>query len=267
MPQTLVAAFYKFASLPDYKEMRQPLIDFCAERDLKGSILLAEEGINSTISGSEQRINELLDHLRQDPRLSDLKAKFAHHEEPPFHRLKVRLKKEIVTLGVPGTDPHKLSGQRIEPEDWNDLIQQDDVILVDTRNDYEFEAGTFEGAIDPQIDAFGEFPDWVKKNLDPKKHKKVAMFCTGGIRCEKASAYMLAEGFEEVYQLEGGILRYLEQTDEPKSTWKGGCYVFDERICVDHDLKTTGHKICDECQWAIPPEADACPHCAGKISA
>jgi UPF0176 protein len=261
MADITVAAFYKFTHLPDYQEMRQPIYDFCFEHGMYGTILLAEEGINSTISGPEEAIQGLLDHLKKDPRLADIKAKFAKHHKSPFRRLRVRLKKEIVTIGVPGTDPLELSGHRVEPKDWNNLIAQEDVILIDTRNDYEFETGTFEGAVDPKIDSFGDFPGWVEENLDPKKHKKVAMFCTGGIRCEKASAYMLKQGYEDVYQLEGGILRYIEETKKEESSWKGDCFVFDYRVCVNHDLAATGHTMCEECQWAIPKDQEACPHC------
>ncbi len=262
----VVAAFYKFVPLPDYKELQKPLNDFCFELGLFGTILLAEEGLNSTMSGSKEAIEALLDFLRKDERLADLKAKYSKHHKEPFRRLRVRLKKEIVTMGVEGIDPNEISGTRVDPKDWNELIARDDVILIDTRNDYEFETGRFTGAIDPEIDSFGDFPKYVDENLDPAKHKKVAMFCTGGIRCEKASAYMLSKGFEEVYQLEGGILKYIEEVPKEESSWEGDCFVFDYRVCVDHDLKATGHRMCEACQWAVPKGEDRCAHCGEPLA-
>lgn len=264
MAKVAVAAFYKFVYLEDYREMRDRIYDFCFEIGLFGTILLAEEGINSTISGSAEGVEALLDYLRRDPRLSDLKAKFSHHTDTPFRRLRVRLKSEIVTIGL-DVDPTAVSGTRVDPKDWNELIARDDVTLIDTRNDYEFAVGKFKGSKDPALDSFGEFPEYVKKNLDPKKHKKVAMFCTGGIRCEKASAYMLKLGFEEVYQLEGGILKYIEDVPKSESMWEGDCFVFDYRVCVDHDLAPTGHRMCEKCQWAVPSEEEVCGNCGTSL--
>lgn len=264
MPDTVVAAFYKFVRLDDYREMREPIYDFCFEIGLFGTILLAEEGINGTMSGSKEGIEALLERLRQDPRLSDLQAKFSRHYTTPFRRLRVRLKKDIVTMGV-DVDPTVSTGTRVKPKDWNELIARDDVVLVDTRNDYECEVGKFQGAILPDIESFGEFPSYVDQNFNPAKHKKVAMFCTGGIRCEKASAYMLQQGFEEVYQLDGGILKYIEEVPKEQSMWEGDCFVFDYRVCVDHDLAPTGHRMCESCQWAVPAADTVCGNCGASI--
>lgn len=235
--QIVVAAFYHFTALPDYQDMRSPLKSFCQAHHLKGTILLASEGINSTIAGSRFGIDALLAHLRSDPRLQTLEHKESHCDRMPFQRLKVRLKKEIVTLGVPGIDPTHTVGKYVEPKDWNALISDPNVVTIDTRNQYEVELGTFEGAINPQLDAFGEFPNFVQQNLNPNAHQKVAMFCTGGIRCEKASAYTIAQGFKEVYHLKGGILKYLEEIPPSESLWQGECFVFDERISVDSHLR------------------------------
>jgi UPF0176 protein len=230
----VVAAFYHFTPLPDYQDMRSPLKSFCQSHHLKGTILLASEGINSTIAGSRSGINALLDYLRSDPRLQTLEHKESYCDRMPFQRMKVRLKKEIVTLGVPGIDPTQTVGTYVEPKDWNALISEPDVVVIDTRNQYEVDLGTFDRAIDPQLEAFGEFPNFVQQNLNPDQHQKVAMFCTGGIRCEKASAYMLAQGFKEVYHLKGGILKYLEEIPPSESLWQGECFVFDERISIDN---------------------------------
>ena len=258
-----VATFYKFVRLDDYRQMRAPLYDFCFEIGLYGTILLAEEGINGSMSGSPEAVDALLEFLRKDPRLADLEAKFSQHDDAPFKRLRVRLKNEIVTFGV-HADPTVRAGTRVAPEDWNDLIAQDDIVLLDARNDYECDVGTFRGAIEPKIAEFGEFPSYADKNLDPKKHKRVAMFCTGGIRCEKASAYLLGKGFEEVYQLDGGILKYIEAVPREESLWQGDCFVFDYRVCVNHDLAATGHRMCEACQWAVPPGINVCENCGAE---
>ncbi|HAF94354.1 MAG TPA: hypothetical protein DCG67_21665, partial [Pseudomonas sp.] len=205
----VVAALYKFVGLPDYVELRQPLLDTLLANDIRGTLLLAEEGINGTVSGTRQGIDRLLAWLRNDPRLADVDHKESYCDEQPFYRTKVKLKKEIVTLGVPGVDPNRRVGTYVEPCDWNALIDDPEVLVIDTRNDYEVAIGSFEGAVDPKTRSFREFPDYIKAHFDPTRHKKVAMFCTGGIRCEKASSYMLGEGFEEVFHLKGGILKYL----------------------------------------------------------
>ncbi|MEL6271986.1 MAG: rhodanese-related sulfurtransferase [Chloroflexota bacterium] len=237
METIVIAAFYKFVSLPDYREMQGPLLDFCNERNIRGSVLLAEEGINGTVSGLREDMDAVLDYLRSDERLSDLEHKESFAAYRPFRKMKVRLKREIVTIRHEDADPNERVGTYVEPEQWNDLIAQDDVMLIDTRNDYEFVMGTFEGAVNPATESFGEFPEYVAQNLDPNRHRRVAMFCTGGIRCEKATAYMLSQGFEEVYHLKGGILRYLEAVPQEQTMWNGECYVFDERVTVDHNLQ------------------------------
>jgi UPF0176 protein len=235
-----VAALYQFAPLPDFRELREPLRALCAGLSLKGTILLAEEGINGTVAGASEAIDALVAELRTGllffGRLDNLELKFSHASVIPFARLKVRLKKEIVTLGDPTTDPTRAVGVYVEPKDWNDLIAAPDTLLVDTRNAFEVAMGTFAGAIDPQLARFGEFRDFVTQKLDPDRHRRIAMFCTGGIRCEKASSYLLSRGFKEVYHLKGGILKYLEGIPESESRWQGECFVFDDRIALDHGL-------------------------------
>jgi UPF0176 protein len=228
----VVAAFYHFTDLPDYEDLRNPLKEFCDAHQLKGTILLAKEGINSTIAGSREAIDALLSLLRSDPRLQQLEHKESYCQGIPFQRMKVRLKKEIVTLGVPNIDPKYRVGTYVDPKDWNNLIANPEVIVIDTRNNYEVEFGTFKGAINPNLETFGEFPNYVQEQLDPNKHQKVAMFCTGGIRCEKASAYMLSQGFSEVYHLKGGILKYIEEVPQEESVWEGECFVFDDRVSI-----------------------------------
>jgi UPF0176 protein len=235
-----VAALYQFVSLPDFRELRDLLHAICTDLGIRGTLLLAQEGINGTVAGSPETIDALMAELREGAlfrgRLDNLELKFSTAAEMPFRRMKVRLKKEIVTLGDPQADPTRRVGTYVSPADWNRLVESPDVILLDTRNDFEVEMGTFEGAVDPRIGKFSEFKDFVKRELDPAKHKRVAMFCTGGIRCEKASSYMLAQGFEEVYHLKGGILQYLEDVPEAESRWNGGCFVFDERVSLGHGL-------------------------------
>jgi UPF0176 protein len=236
-----VAAFYQFTALPDFRDLREPLRTFCAGLKLKGSVLLAREGINGTLAGHRDAIFELTESLRSGNlfggRLDNLELKFSTSAAMPFRRLKVRLKKEIVTLGDADTDPTRQVGIYVEPGDWNDLIASPDTLLIDTRNAFEVAMGTFEGAIDPGIKSFGEFKDFAARRLDPAKHQRIAMFCTGGIRCEKASSYLLARGFAEVYHLKGGILKYLETVPQPNSHWRGECFVFDERVALGHGLR------------------------------
>ena len=236
-----VAAFYQFASLPDYRELREPLRALCGNLALKGSVLLAYEGINGTLAGSRDAIDELVATLRHGDlfggRLDHLELKFSSAAAMPFGRLKVRLKKEIVTFGDTAADPTRQVGTYVEPADWNDLIAAPDTVLIDTRNAFEVELGTFEGAVDPAITSFGQFKQFAARHLDPKRDQKIAMFCTGGIRCEKASSYLLSQGFAEVYHLKGGILNYLEQVAEAKSRWRGECFVFDERVALGHGLR------------------------------
>jgi len=272
----IVAALYKFASLPDYRELQPALLDFCIGHDLKGTLLLAEEGINGTVAGSREAIDALMAYLRSDPRLADIEHKESFAEKTPFYRMKVRLKKEIVTLGVPGINPNNKVGTYVAPEDWNALISDPDVIVIDTRNDYEYDIGTFKGAIDPHTTTFREFPDYVEKHLDPAKHKKVAMFCTGGIRCEKASSFMMEQGFEEVYHLQGGILKYLENVPAEESLWQGECFVFDQRVAVRHGLELGEYDQCHACRHPLSPEemqspqyvaGISCPYCHDTLTA
>jgi UPF0176 protein len=236
-----VAAFYQFTALPDFRELREPLRAFCAGLGLKGSVLLASEGINGTLSGSEDGIAALVEELQHGElfggRLDNLELKYSQADAMPFGRMKVRLKREIVTLGDGAADPTKQVGIYVEPSDWNALIASPDTLVIDTRNAFEVAMGTFEGAIDPKIASFGQFRDFVAQQLDRAKHRKIAMFCTGGIRCEKASALLLGQGFAEVYHLKGGILKYLEQMPEAESRWRGDCFVFDERVALGHGLR------------------------------
>jgi UPF0176 protein len=235
-----VAAFYQFAALPDFRELREPLRTICADLKLKGSVLLAHEGINGTLAGSADAIDTLIAELRGalfGGRLDNLELKFSRASTMPFARLKIRLKKEIVTLGDSATDPTKAVGTYVNAADWNALIAAEDTLVIDTRNAFEVAMGSFAGAVDPEIKNFGQFKDFVARTLGPHKHKKIAMFCTGGIRCEKASAYLLAQGFDEVYHLKGGILRYLEGVPEQESRWRGECFVFDERVALGHGLR------------------------------
>ena len=242
-----VAAFYQFAALPDFRELREPLRAICARLGLKGSVLLAHEGINGTLAGTCDGIAAFAGELQEGElfggRLDHLELKFSSASEMPFQRLKIRLKKEIVTLGDTAADPTRQVGTYVEPSDWNELIATPDTLVIDTRNAFEVAMGTFEGAIDPGIKSFGQFKEFAAQQLDPAKHKRIAMFCTGGIRCEKASAYLLAQGFNEVYHLKGGILRYLEGVPEEESRWRGECFVFDERVALGHGLRE--HKMND----------------------
>ena len=274
---SLVIAFYKFVSLPDYQELREPLLAACRENGIKGTILLAQEGINGTVVGSPEGIEGLLGWLRRDPRLVDLEYKESHisPDDKTFYRMKVRLKKEIVTLGVEGIDPTESVGTYVDPEEWNNLVNDPDVLLIDTRNDYEVGIGTFRGAVDPHTKSFREFPEWVRQNLDPSKQTKVAMFCTGGIRCEKATAFMLREGFEEVYHLKGGILKYLESIPPQESTWEGECYVFDHRVAVDHALSPGSYDLCYACRRPLSEQDKespdyrygiSCHHCINEFT-
>ena len=236
-----VAAFYQFAALPDFRELREPLRAICAGLELKGSVLLAHEGINGTLAGRHEAIDALIAEFRGGAlfagRLDNLELKFSSASMAPFQRLKIRLKKEIVTLGDSKTDPTKAVGVYVDPADWNELIAAPDTLVIDTRNAFEVAMGSFAGAIDPGIKSFGQFKDFAAYTLDPQQHKKIAMFCTGGIRCEKASAYLLSRGFAEVYHLKGGILKYLERVPESESRWRGECFVFDERIALSHGLR------------------------------
>lgn len=271
-----VAALYHFVRLTDYTSLKTPLQDMCDLLGIKGTILLAYEGINGTIAGTDQSVSELLDYLRADPRLNALEHKVSRATDMPFYRMKVRLKKEIVTMGVAGVDPNEIVGTYVDPDNWNDLISDPDVVLIDTRNDYEVEIGTFKGAINPDTQTFREFPDWLKKNPQITPDSKVAMFCTGGIRCEKASSFMKTQGFENVFHLKGGILKYLETQDENDSLWEGDCFVFDQRVAVTHGLEQGKYDQCFACRYPITQEDKlspqyikgvSCPKCHDKMDA
>lgn len=280
MPKYLTAALYKFVSLPNYQLLQAPILDACKQHHIKGTLLLAEEGINGTIAGLQDDIHQILNFLRTNPlfenKFADLEHKESYADEHPFYRMKVKLKKEIVTLGVPGVSPTNKVGTYVKPEDWNALISDPDVILIDTRNGYEVDIGTFKGAIDPKTTTFREFPDYVAQHFDKTKHKKVAMFCTGGIRCEKASSYMMDQGFEEVFHLQGGILKYLETVPEAQSMWQGECFVFDQRVAVKHNLEVGVFDQCYACRHPLSPDemkseqyvaGVSCPYCYDKLSA
>lgn len=273
--QVLVAAFYKFVALPDYREIRETLLQRCESLGLLGSILLAAEGVNGTISGPEEGVRALFEYLRGDERLQDLHYKESWTDEEPFYRMKVRLKKEIVTLGVEGVDPNRQVGEYVDPQQWNDLITREDVRLIDTRNHYEYNLGTFKGAEDPNTTSFRDFPEWVAEHLDPESDPHVAMFCTGGIRCEKATSYLLEQGFKGVYHLNGGILNYLETVDKENSLWEGDCFVFDNRVTVDHDLEAGDFEVCPACRMPLSEEDRkspmfelhvSCPQCFHRLT-
>ena len=252
----VVAALYQFSPLPDYPRIREPLLDFCNEYGIRGTLLLASEGINGTVAGSRSAIDTLKQHLHNEMGFQRMEYKESIHEEAPFHRMKVKLKKEIVTLGIDGVDPHAHSGQRVRAEQWNALLEDPEVLVIDTRNQYEIDIGTFKHAISPGTETFREFPDYVKQQLNPTQHTKVAMFCTGGIRCEKASSFMVEQGFEEVYQLDGGILGYLEdmQDSNTENLWQGECFVFDSRVAVNKDLEKGQYEQCFACRHPITEE-------------
>ncbi len=266
MEKIVVAALYKFVSLPDFKDHQAPLLDFAIENDVLGTLLLASEGINGTIAGPREGIDAVLAHIRTIPGCADLDWKESYTDEHPFHRMKVRLKKEIVTMGVPGMDPEMSHMQYVEPHDWNKVISDPDTIVIDTRNDYEVSIGTFEGAIDPETTSFREFPDWFRKFREENKFKKVAMFCTGGIRCEKSTAFLRAEGIEDVVHLKGGILKYLEVVPEEESMWNGECFVFDQRVSVGHDLEPGSYDMCHACRQPITEEDKDSPHYQKGVS-
>lgn len=271
----VVAALYHFAPLSDFRALRDPLFQVASQQQVKGTLLLAEEGVNGTIAGAREGVDHVLAWLRSDSRLTTLEHKESYSDTQPFYRLKVRLKEEIVTLGVPGINPNVRVGAYVSPREWNELISDPEVVVIDTRNDYEVEVGAFEGAVDPATRTFREFPDFVKDHLDPRRHKKVAMYCTGGIRCEKATALLLHEGFEEVYHLKGGILKYLEEVPEEESLWRGECFVFDERVAVGHGLQPGHYVLCRGCRMPLAPEDTAspdyregicCPRCAADLT-
>lgn len=272
MAEIRIAALYRFAPFEDPQALQAPLLDLCNARGVKGTLLLATEGINGTIAGAPDAIDAVLAHIRTLPGCADLDVKFSDAPSMPFHRMKVRLKREIVTMGVEGIDPTRAVGSYVAPADWNALIDDPDTVVIDTRNDYEVRVGSFAGALDPQTQSFRDFPAWFRAHRDEllEGGKRVAMFCTGGIRCEKSTAFLKAEGVEQVYHLEGGILRYLEEVPAADSRWQGECFVFDERVAVTHGLDLGSHILCRACRMPLSEtdrasplfeEGVACPHC------
>ena len=270
-----VATFYKFVNLPDFAQKKVTLLEYCQTHQIKGTILLSQEGINGTIAGKSENIQSVINHLRNDVCLVDLDVKYSSSCDLPFERLKVRLKSEIVTLGIPDLNPSQQVGTYVSPQDWNNIINDDETLVIDTRNTYEVEIGTFKNAINPQTHSFREFPDYVRQNLDPKKHKKIAMFCTGGIRCEKATSFLLKAGFSEVYHLKGGILKYLEEVPQAESLWEGECFVFDERVAIKHQLEAGSYDLCLGCGHPVSgadklspqyEEGVSCPHCFAELT-
>ena len=270
----VIAALYRFVRLDNYESLRRPLLDFMLDKQVRGTLLLAAEGINGTIAGNAAAIESILDYLRQDDRLRELDYKLSFDDEMPFYRSRVKLKREIVTMGVEDLDPAQ-GGTYVDARDWNALIDDPDVTLIDTRNAYESAIGTFSGAIQPQTASFREFPEYATQNLDPDKHRKVAMFCTGGIRCEKSTAYLRQQGFDEVYHLRGGILKYLEEVPQEESRWHGECFVFDNRVSVNHALEKGSYDQCHACRLPITEEDKrsdlyqpgvSCPACHGSHS-
>jgi len=250
----IVAALYHFTRFADPAALQPPLLDLCKSRGVMGTLLLAKEGINGTIAGDREGIDAVLAHIRGLPGCADLDWKESTATVAPFHRMKVRLKKEIVTMGQPDVDPVARVGNYVDPADWNDLISAPDVAVIDTRNDYEVAIGTFEGAVDPETKSFGEFPAWWEKNKQRFHNKKIAMFCTGGIRCEKSTNYLMGQGVEDVYHLKGGILKYLEVVPQEDSKWDGECFVFDARVSVGHGLEEGPHSLCHACRRPLRPE-------------
>jgi UPF0176 protein len=271
----VVAALYHFARFPEFQSFQKPLKELMLANGVHGTLLLAAEGINGTIAGPRQGVDAVMQFIRRDERFADIEVKESTTDENPFYRTKVKLKKEIVTMGVEDIDPNHIVGSYVDAKDWNALISDPEVTLVDTRNKYEYQIGTFKGAINPETDTFRGFPEFVEKNLDPEKHRKVAMFCTGGIRCEKSTAFLKQQGFDEVYHLKGGILKYLEQVSRDETLWEGECFVFDNRVTVDHDLEKGHYDQCHACRMPIS-EADkrsehyqkgvSCPFCYDRHS-
>ena len=261
-----VAALYRFAPFDEPAALRAPLLAVCNENAVKGTLLLAREGINGTIAGTHDAVSVVIAHIRELPGCADLDVKWSTASEAPFQRMKVRLKKEIVTLGEPGVDPASNAGRYVAPADWNALIADPDTILIDTRNDYEVAIGSFERALNPKTKSFGEFPAWFRANRDRfGPNPKIAMFCTGGIRCEKSTAFLKSEGLEQVYHLKGGILAYLEHVAASESRWQGECFVFDERVSIGHGLTEGQHRRCKPCGWPVKPGATQCGNCGATV--
>ena len=271
----LIATFYKFVALSELEKTKTQILASCQAKEIKGTIILAEEGINGTIAGTPKAIADVMENLRSLEGLADLEYKESTSSKLPFAKLKVKIKSEIVTLGMPQVNPTKQVGRYVTPQHWNQIISDPEVVVIDTRNDYEVELGSFKRAKNPKTESFREFPEYVAQNLDPQEHPKVAMFCTGGIRCEKASSYLLSQGFKEVYHLQGGILQYLAEVSPHESMWRGECFVFDERVAVKEGLEPGSHELCYACGHPIS-EADknspqyelyiSCPHCYHQLT-
>jgi|TARA_B110000438_G_scaffold255417_1_gene262211 UPF0176 protein len=270
MAQIIIRAFYKFVSLEDFAALQKGYQGRGLELNIKGTILLAKEGINGTISGSREELDAFFAELQSDQRLKDLRYKESIDAEQPFYRLKVRLKKEIVSMGMPEVDPNEYVGTYLESREWNELLDDPDTVVIDTRNHYEVSIGTFKNAIDPKTKSFREFPQWVEENKEKIEGKKIAMFCTGGIRCEKATSFMKLKGYKDVFHLNGGILQYLEDTPKKESKWEGECFVFDNRVTVDHELQAGSYDLCHACRMPLSEEdlssehyekGVSCPHC------
>ena len=255
-----ICALYKFTRLDDFEDIHKPLRSFLDSLSVKGTLLLAREGINGTISGSKESLENVLDYLQADERFHGLEYKLSYSKKIPFRRLKVKLKKEIVTMGLTEIDPTHSVGTYVKPKDWNNLINDPDVVLIDTRNNYEYEIGSFQGAINPNTETFREFPSFTKNTLEKYRNKKIAMFCTGGIRCEKSTAYLKSKGYENVFHLQGGILKYLEEVKEEESLWEGECFVFDDRVAVKHNLEQGQYDQCHACRFPITEEDTKHPH-------
>ncbi len=271
----IVATLYKFVALSDFADLRAPLLNRCLDLGLKGTILIAREGINGTVAGDRPGVDGMLQYLQSDARFRGLEYKESIAGDHPFHRMKVKLKNEVVSMGLNGVSAEKNTGTHIDPENWNDVIHDPDTLVLDVRNHYECEIGTFKNAVSPKTQSFREFPDYVEKNLHPHTHTKIAMFCTGGIRCEKAASYLLDQGFQEVMQLRGGIQNYLDKVDKQSSLWQGECFVFDARVAINHDLEKGSYEQCFACRRPITQDdinsakyqpGVSCPHCYDTLS-
>ena len=275
MKQVIILSLYKFVEIKDTELLKERLLQKCKPLGIKGTFIISTEGINGTIAGSKASIDSIIEFLKNDRRFNDVECKYSYDYKIPFYRMKVKIKDELIPIGIKDLDPREKVGTYVKPADWNKLVEDLETLLIDVRNEYEIEIGTFRGALNPETESFREFPEFVRKNLDPEKHKKVALFCTGGIRCEKASSFMLGEGFSNVYHLKGGILRYLEEVPNEESTWEGECFVFDNRASVDHDLENGVYDLCHNCRYPVSPEdmkskyyekGISCPRCFNKIT-
>lgn len=275
MTTIVISTLYKFVTIDNFESLKKPLLQLMEEHQVKGTLLLAKEGINGTIASNRKGIDALLDWLRTDSRFANIASKESYAQAMPFYRGKVKLKKEIVTMGIKGIDPKHLTGTYVKPQDWNALIADPEVLLIDTRNNYEIKIGAFKGAVNPETKNFREFPQYVADKLKPSKHKKIAMYCTGGIRCEKSTAFLKQQGFEAVYHLQGGILKYLAEVPAEQSMWQGECFVFDNRIAINQAMKKGQYDQCYACRHPINQEDKnsqyysqgiSCPHCYEQVS-